>query len=441
MPFADPILAQAFAPLSDPLVLSAGEWRIALAAVAGLFGLLVGSFLNVCIYRVPAGLSIVTPRSYCYSCGTMVSSADNIPILSYLRLGGCCRHCGAPFSPRYMMIEAFTGLLFAFLAWRFAGTPPYSPAGPNGAMVAYMIFASFLIVATFTDIDHFIIPDGVSYGSGVAMVLLTALVGAEIGGLPSGLIHPIATGWPFETVPILGQGGWIGAAANSALGAVFGYAMLRGVGVIGTIIFRKEAMGMGDVKLMLGIGAALGPVLTIVAFFAACVVGASISTGYIAAQMILRRGRAQPLRDSFGGAEGPMSLARREELAAMEREESGDAAPAKEAEAPEGGEGAAEDSAPDEARSAEDADPLSPAALGRLLARQSTEKRPYAFRHLPFGPYLAIGSMLALIFHARVVGEIDAFMVAVGFRDQSAIALVAPEIVQTGFSMPRAGRP
>jgi leader peptidase (prepilin peptidase)/N-methyltransferase len=425
--------------MASPPLLSPDQWRLAVAVLAGLFGLMIGSFLNVCIYRVPAGLSIVTPRSYCYSCGTTISGFHNIPILSYLLLGGCCQSCGAPFSSRYMWIELLTGVLFGWIAWMFCGTHPLT-AGPNGAMLVYTVFAGYLIVATFTDLDHFIIPDGVSVGSGVAAILMTTAAGAAayygVGGQYfSGLIAPIAFGWPLDpsmqvgprwapVLALLCSGTPWGIAANSVLGALCGYLGLYGVRVVGTALFRKEAMGMGDVKLMLGIGAILGPVLSLAAFFIACCLGAVFALfGVVWEKFVLRMEAEGPLREVYAGAGGPLAEARVAELALLERSNNaGTSETAEEsASAPEETPITVEpsgDSDAPSARALRAAEQWSLAGLGRLLARESRKPRPYQYRHLPFGPSLAVAALLALIFHARLVPWIEAnFISGPGFRE------------------------
>ena len=126
-----------------------------------LLGSLWGSFCNVAIYRMPVGQSTVTPRSYCYSCGSMISGWDNIPLISYLILRGRCRTCRVPFSARYAGIEFISGCLYMALFVQFWFC---------WALPLYFVFTSLLLIATFTDIDHWIILDRISLGGFVAGV-------------------------------------------------------------------------------------------------------------------------------------------------------------------------------------------------------------------------------------------------------------------------------
>lgn len=190
-------------------------------------GACIGSFLNVCIYRIPEdGLSIVKPRSFCPGCRHQIPWYENIPLLSFLWIGGRCTSCKQPISLRYATIELFTALLFLAIWLRY----PFHVAAP-----VYWVMAGGLIVATFVDLDHMIIPDSVSLG------------GIGAGLLFSGLF-PVLQGqytmWP--------------ALRESALGAAAGGGILWLVAIAGKAVFKKDAMGMGDVKLLAAMGAFLG---------------------------------------------------------------------------------------------------------------------------------------------------------------------------------------
>lgn len=218
-------------------------------------GFFFGSFLNVCIYRVPAGLSIVWPGSHCYSCGTPISWYDNIPLLSYLILRGRCRYCNSSFSIRYFLIEFMTGIFFGLTFYYFR----YTFATP-----VYIVFVCLLIVATFTDLDHWIIPDGVSlYGS------LFGLAAAALAGFyPRGFI--VSNIWP-----LYGGAAWK-PFLNALSGAAAGALLLYIIGAIGTFAFRKEAMGFGDVKLFLLIGSMLGVINCIYVLMIASFIGSIV---------------------------------------------------------------------------------------------------------------------------------------------------------------------
>ncbi|RKY02618.1 prepilin peptidase [Candidatus Poribacteria bacterium] len=213
-------------------------------------GLAVGSFLNVCIYRIPIGLSIVKPsRSFCPSCGSTISWYDNIPLLSYLILRGRCRHCGARISPRYPAVELITGLLFSLLYLRF---------GLSVELPEYIVMGSILIAVSAIDIRHYIIPlklTGPGMGIGLAFAAGLAIKSGDVSVLIERLL-----------------GGAVGA------GAIFA------VGVIGSLIFKKEAMGLGDVELMGMIGLYLGlyPHVILVILLSA-VLGSLVGLALIAA--------------------------------------------------------------------------------------------------------------------------------------------------------------
>lgn len=200
-------------------------------------GACIGSFLNVCIYRLPRGESIVKPRSHCPHCGYMIPWYQNIPVLSWLCLRGKCANCKKPISFRYTLVELMTALLFLaiYMAWSSPRTFSMSPVLHPAVIPCYWLFLSGLIVGTFIDIKHFILPDSVTIGGMVAGPILSALVPA---------LH--------------GAKLWYLGLGYSLLGELVGFGVLFAIAEIGTRIFKKEAMGFGDVKLMGAIGAFLG---------------------------------------------------------------------------------------------------------------------------------------------------------------------------------------
>lgn len=187
-------------------------------ALVFLLGAIVGSFLNVCIYRIPAGESIVSPASRCPGCHSAVRWYQNIPILSYLFLRGRCASCGIRISPRYPLVEALTGILFVLVFHAFG----FHPATP-----IYWVFVSALVVITFIDLDHQIIPDVIS-----------------LPGIPVGFLASFAIPWISWTDSLLG----ILAGGGSLYLVAFFYELLT----------KKEGMGGGDIKLLAMIGAFLG---------------------------------------------------------------------------------------------------------------------------------------------------------------------------------------
>ena len=207
---------------------------------AFVFGAVIGSFLNVCICRLPAGESIVHPRSRCPGCKTPIRSADNIPIISYLLLRGRCRSCGRAISPRYPLVELLMGALLVVLAYRYDVSPALAVSGA---------FVAALIVVSFIDLDHQIIPDVISL-PGIGVGLLISLLGY---GPP--LVDSV--------LGVLCGGGILYAVA-------FGYEALTG----------REGMGGGDIKLLAMIGAFLGwrgvLVTLILGSFGGAVVGVTL---------------------------------------------------------------------------------------------------------------------------------------------------------------------
>lgn len=197
-----------------------------LYVIVFIFGSLIGSFLNVCIYRIPRGISIVWPSSRCPSCNQPVRAWDNIPLLSYLMLGGMCRNCRVKIPYRYPLVEALNAVFYMVLLWRF---------GPGWSLLVYALFCSALIVITFIDLDFQIIPDRIT------------LTGIPIGILAGSLLLPD----PFLRAAELG---WRG----SVIGAMSGFLFFYFVAIAGEKVFRKEAMGGGDIKMMAMVGGFIG---------------------------------------------------------------------------------------------------------------------------------------------------------------------------------------
>ncbi|GAB2180058.1 A24 family peptidase [Denitratisoma sp. agr-D3] len=249
----------------DPFLLTAG---------CALLGLLIGSFLNVVIHRLPKmmeqdwaaqcaelqgqapttapPLGLATPRSHCPHCNRAIDARDNIPLLSYLLLGGRCRYCCTPISIRYPLVEALTGLLFAFAAWKL---------GPGWPLAAALAFLSAAVVLAFIDLDTQLLPDDI-------------------------------------TLPLL----WLGLLVNAwntftdlesaVFGAVAGYLALWSVYWLFKLATGKEGMGYGDFKLLAAIGAWLGWQMLPLTILLSSLVGAV--TG-IALILLARRGRNVPM--------------------------------------------------------------------------------------------------------------------------------------------------
>lgn len=216
------------------------------------FAASIGSFLNVCIYRLPEGLSIVSPPSSCPSCETRIRGYDNIPILSYLILGGKCRGCGERISVKYPAVELLTALL---------GMALYARFGLTADFFVYSLFTSSLVVITFIDLKHQIIPDKIS------------LPGIIIGFAAS-FILATGPGWLNSLIGI-------GVGGGSLLAVALGYSWLTG----------KEGMGGGDIKLLAMMGAFLGWQAVIFIIMAASLSGSVI--GVIAVSLSGRGGGAK----------------------------------------------------------------------------------------------------------------------------------------------------
>ncbi len=200
-------------------------------------GSCIGSFLNVCIYRLPREQSIVRPRSRCPTCEHPIAWHDNVPLLSFVFLGGACRHCRHPISWRYPVVELVTGLATATVLSRFG-------VWPVGWI--YVAFVAALITASFIDLEFQIIPDEISVGGLVVGLALSALIPA---------LHGTTSHWV--------------SVMRSAIGLLVGGGVLYGTGLMGDFIFRKESMGGGDIKLLAMAGAILGWKLVLLTFFLA----------------------------------------------------------------------------------------------------------------------------------------------------------------------------
>lgn len=207
-------------------------------------GLIVGSFLNVCIFRMPREQSVVKPRSFCPHCKKTVPWYDNIPLLSYVLLGGACRSCKKKISFQYFLVELITGLFFISF---------YHLFGASWLLLIYVIFVCGLIVATFVDFNFRIIPDEIS-----------------VGGIVVGLLVSFA-------YPLLhNQSSHLLGLYQSFLGVIIGGGVIWLTGIFGDFVFKKETMGGGDVKLLAMIGAFLGWPMAILTFFIAPFFGSII---------------------------------------------------------------------------------------------------------------------------------------------------------------------
>lgn len=221
------------------------------SSIAAIFtaflGLAVGSFLNVCIYRIPAGKSIVTPSSHCPSCGTRLKPADLIPVLSFLFLRGRCRHCRSPINPRYALTEVLTALLFVLAYLKF---------GVGVILIKYLFVTALLITAAFIDLEHLIIPN---------RIILAGIIGGAV------------------FLPLTGE--------YTVVSAIYGILAVSGF-LLTLNIVSRGGMGMGDVKFGAFMGITLGWPLSFLAVFLACF-GAGLTGIFLLAAR--RKGRKDPI--------------------------------------------------------------------------------------------------------------------------------------------------
>jgi leader peptidase (prepilin peptidase)/N-methyltransferase len=222
-----------------------------------VLGLAFGSFLNVCIYRLPLGLSVVSPRSACPQCKRPIAFYDNIPVLGWLLLRGRCRHCKARISARYLLIELLTGALFLGC---------YAYFGLTLATLKYCAFGFLLLGLIFTDAETKLLPDKLTL-PGLALGIVFSLL-VPVNDLASQLL-PGMLNLPFSSEVV----SHVLSLFDSLLGAALGASFIYGAGAVYLRWRGMEGMGFGDVKLMAMIGAFLGMKLTIFTIFTASLVG------------------------------------------------------------------------------------------------------------------------------------------------------------------------
>ena len=204
-----------------------------------IFGTVIGSFLNVCISRIPEGVSIVAPGSRCPRCEAPIKTYDNVPLLGWLWLRGKCRSCGFPISPMYPLVELLTGMLFVAC---------YLDFGVTQATVKWLMFSCLIVVLTITDLRVRMLPDLVNWPGFVAGLFLSVVVPPEDGTalfLSANLFHRV------PPVRLLGF-------LDALVGAAFGSLLLWGTAALYKVVRGREGMGLGDVKMMAMVGAFLG---------------------------------------------------------------------------------------------------------------------------------------------------------------------------------------
>jgi len=245
------------------------------AAIAFVYGTVVGSFLNVCIWRMPRDESIINPPSHCPKCDRKLSVWENIPLLSFLIQGCKCRGCGERISWRYFGVELLTGAFFVALFAHF---------GWNLEFFTLALFGSTLIASFFIDLEHWIIPDQLNlFGVAVGIAHdIAALILAKAGYSNMVTIKPLITiAVPFTEIsfPML----------QSVVGVLVCGGIFYAIAVLGELAFKKEAMGGGDIKLAAAVGANLPVGLALVSFFVAVALGSVIGITWAITMRLLRR--------------------------------------------------------------------------------------------------------------------------------------------------------
>ncbi len=248
-----------------------------LAAAIFALGLCFGSFLNVCIYRLPLGKSIVTPRSACPHCASPIPLYHNLPVISWLILRGKCRSCQQPISPRYPVIELLTGLLFLGC---------YAHFGLTLSALKCAVLGFLLLGLVFTDAETKLLPDAMTL-PGIALGILFSLV-VPVNDLASRIMPGLVS--PAMRTEISWR---IWSLSDSLLGAAVGASFLYGAAAIYLRARGVEGMGFGDVKLMALIGAFLGTKLTVLTIFAASLAGSLFGLSTVLAVWMKRLRRLQ----------------------------------------------------------------------------------------------------------------------------------------------------
>jgi len=242
-----------------------------------LYGLAFGSFLNVCIYRLPLGLSVIKPRSACPACKRQIAFYDNLPVLSWLILRGRCRHCKARISPRYLVIELLTGFLFLGC---------YAYFGFTLATLKYCVFGFLILGLIFTDAETKLLPDKLTL-PGLALGVLFSFV-VPVHDVASQFL-PGVVNLPFSDAIATR----LFSGLDSLLGAAVGASFIYGAGAAYLRWRGTEGMGFGDVKLMAMVGAFLGIKLTIFTIFAASLAGSLFGLASVVVVWIKRVQRFQ----------------------------------------------------------------------------------------------------------------------------------------------------
>ncbi len=228
------------------------------SVIVAVFGLVIGSFLNVCIYRIPRNISIVMPASRCPACNYPIRAWDNIPVISYLILRGRCRHCGAKISPQYPLVEAVNAFFYVAVFWRY---------GFAWDSVAYALFCSCLIVITFVDLEFQIIPDRITLPG----IILGTFAGALL--MPDPFMRTALLGYKASLIGLLSGGGFFYLVA----------------------VLSRGGMGGGDIKMMAMVGALMGWKAVMLTTFLG-----SLSGSIVGIFLMVFKGRGRKAKIPFG---------------------------------------------------------------------------------------------------------------------------------------------
>lgn len=266
------------------------------ALLAALAGLLSGSFLNVCVYRMPRDLSVVRPRSHCPACEAPIAWYDNIPVLSYVLLHARCRKCGARIPFRYPLVELLTGGLFFLYVYGL---------GLTGEALKYCLFSALMVGLVFSDIEERILPDEFTLGGWLAGAALAWFVPLE-GDIVGLVLNLAGADWPPRALSL----------AEAVVGSIVPALALWMCGALYEAIRHREGLGFGDVKMVGCLGAFLGLRSTLLVFFLGSLAGAVLGLVFI----LLRRKDVATFELPFGSFLGAAALLVAAVMSGMARE-------------------------------------------------------------------------------------------------------------------------
>ena len=263
------------------LPLACGTFNAVIPFFFFLFGISIGSFLNVCISRIPEGLSVVSPGSRCPRCSNPIKPYDNVPILGWLWLRGKCRNCRLPISPMYPIIEFLTGAFFVLTYYNF---------GLTLSTFKFLIFGCLLIILIVTDLRVRILPDVINWpGFGIGLAFATRVPPDDPTGMALlvRLQDSFDLGY-FHTHPAARVDlNTLFNVLDALLGAAFGSLLLLGAAALYKLVRKREGMGMGDVKMMAMVGAFLGVRDTFLTIFFGTLLGSVAGIALVAALYVL----------------------------------------------------------------------------------------------------------------------------------------------------------